>query len=351
MRRFALSALIAAGLTASSPRAETVTYAIAVPPDGAASYELPIRVAHAGRLVVDATWSGGRLLALRLVRGEGTGPVVRRSGPSPQRIDLEVTRGDLAAGALLWSLEIRALAARDRADGSIRVSVPDPPEIVAARARAAAPPPPPPRVPDPWAVAKPAPAEAPERLARLFAGVEDLRRAVYGADPFTVRDACGWQTDLMRWLAARRDGLAAGGAPFSPESLRFVGELARAVRSVEDLRTSANPLIAGPVPKEPLRRRAWLAARRDAVRPIERDLDALSDRSRRGHVPELRGERWLPRLIACLTATERYFEARVRVAPGVAEGAELAEAQWPRILATAPAFDALASWSEDPAAP
>ena len=77
-------------------------------------------------------------------RGCSSRTGVRRSGPSPQRIEVNVTADELAPGALLWGLEIRALAARDRAEGTLTVTIPDAPEIVAAREEAAKPPPPPP---------------------------------------------------------------------------------------------------------------------------------------------------------------------------------------------------------------
>lgn len=351
MRLPVIVAVVAAALTVGGARAETVPYTIAVPPDARAAFEVPITVAHAGGVVVNAAWTGGRILSFRLARNSVGGPIVRRSGPSPQRIDFDVTPEQLRSGATLWTLQIRALAARDHADGTVEVTVPDAPEVVAAREEAARPPPPPPRLPDTWARSQTAPEGAPPRLALLFTRVDALRSAVFAADPFAARDACGWQDDTVRWLAHQRDGLREGAAPPANETLRYLRRVADAVERVDEMRTSENLLIAGPVPEAPLRRRAWLAARRDAIRPLERELDQIADIHRRGEVSDLAGERWVARFLACLTSSERHFETRVRTAPGHAEGAEIAESQWPRILAAAAALRALSEWREESAVP
>jgi hypothetical protein len=351
MRPLVALVVLCAGLAAPATFAHTTSYSIAVPPDEPAFYEIPMRVSHAGPVIVDAVWKGARAFTFRLVRVGSGAPVVRRSGPSPQRIAVDVTPVELRPEGVVWTLEIRTPAARDPADGTVKISVPDAPEVVAAREEAAKPPAPPPPVPNPWTVARIEPPDASPRLAHVFARVEKLRDAVYGNDPFVFRDGCGWQDDLVRWAARQRDGLAGGAPATAAESLRYLGKLAHAVRAVDALRTSTSALIAGPVPQAPLRRRAWLVARRDAFRPIERELDALADEARRGRVPELSAENWPPRLIACLTSCERHFEARARVAPETAEGAEIAESQWPKILAAGAAFDALAAWLEDSAAP
>jgi hypothetical protein len=242
-----------------------------------------------------------------------------------------------------WKLTVRALAARGEARGTVRVEVPDAPEVVAAREKAAAPPPPPPPVPAAWAVAASAPEGAGPRLAALFRDVESLRQSIYGDDPFHVTDPCGWQDDLARWLASRRSALAAGGDAPAPETLRFLEQLATAIDEVESLRTTRDPILAGPVPEDSLRRRAWNAARREALAPYERSLDRLAEVARGGFVPELEKESWPGRLVACLTGCQRHFEARVREG-GDASGKEQTEAQWPRILDAGRAARSLAAW-------
>ena len=324
-------------------RAETFEYSFELRADEAAAFEVPFESVHAGIVAATVAWDGPRIVSLRL-EGPGESSPWRRSGPSPQRIDVEVD-----AGRAAWKLTVRSLAARGDARGTIRIEVPDAPEVVAAREKAAAPPPPPPPQPDPWAVAARAPDGADAKLAALYRDVEALRASIYGEDPFHVADACGWQDDLSRWLAARRDALASSGAPPASETLRFLKQLSASIGTVESLRTSRDPILAGPVPEDPLRRRAWHAARREALAPYERDLDRLAEATRGGFVPELATESWPGRLVACLTACQRHFEARVREGND-ATGREQAESQWPRILKAGAAAGSLAAWLP-PAAP
>lgn len=338
------AALLLLGLTA---RAETFEYRIDVRADEPAAFEVPFESVFPGTVSVTAQWKGPRILSLRL-EGPGDGALWRRSGPSPQAIDVPVDASRLAAGRT-WKVVLRALAARGEASGTIRIEVPDAPEVVAAREKAAAPPPPPPPVPDPWTVAARPPEGADARLAALYRDVEALRAGTYGDDPFHLIDACGWQADLVRWLAGRRDALAASGAPPAPETLRFARDLAAAIAQVESLRTTRDPILGGAVPDDPLRRRAWLAARREALAPYERDLDRLAEAARGGFLPELEPESWPGRLVACLTGCQRHFEARVR--EGVdAAGREQTEAQWPPILQAGRTLGSLAGWLP-PAAP
>ncbi|HEX6853144.1 MAG TPA: hypothetical protein VF139_17245 [Candidatus Polarisedimenticolaceae bacterium] len=344
MRRWApTTALLLLGFAA---RAETFEYAIEVRADEPAAFEIPFESVFAGSVAVTADWKGPRILSLRL-EGPGEGAIWRRSGPSPQRIDVDVDGERLAAGRQ-WKITLRALAARGEARGTVRIDVPDAPEVVAARERAAAPPPPPPPIPDPWAVAARPPEGAEPRLVALYRNVEGLRAAIYGDDPFHVLDACDWQNDLARWLTARRDALAGGGSPPAPETLRFLKDLAAAIDDVESLRTTRDPILGGPAPEDPLRRRAWLAARREALAPYERDLDRLAEATRGNFLPELEPESWPGRLVACLTGCQRHFEARSREGNDAA-GGEQTDAQWPRILRSGEALRSLARWLPPPA--
>lgn len=332
------AALLLLGLAA---RAETFTYGFDVHADEPAAFEVPFESVHPGTVAVTVEWKGPRILSLRL-EGAGEGAVWRRSGPSPQKIDVEVDPTRLA-GSRSWKVTVKALAARGEARGEIRIDVPDAPEVVAAREMAAAPPPPPPPIPDPWAIAAKAPDGATPRVAALFRDVEELRASVFGDDPFHVLDACGWQGDLVRWLAARRDLVAGGGPPPAPETLRFARDVAAAIDAVESLRTTRDPILGGPVPEDPLRRRAWLAARREALAPYERDLDRLVEATRGGFLPELESESWPGRLVACLTGCQRYYEARSREGES-APGREQTEAQWPRVRHAGRALRSLSSW-------
>jgi hypothetical protein len=128
--------------------------------------------------------------------------------------------------------------------------------------------------------------------------------------------------------------------------------LAAAIRAVDLLRASANPVIAGPIPENRDDRRDWLLARNEIVRPIERSLDELTELLRRGHAPALEQEQWLPRLTACLTACERYYDERVRFGSDeIAPNRELAAAQWNRILAAGRVFAAWAPFLKEPGPP
>jgi hypothetical protein len=127
--------------------------------------------------------------------------------------------------------------------------------------------------------------------------------------------------------------------------------LGEAIRGVEMLRTSKDPVIAGPVPGDRLRRQDWLIARSEIVRPIERSLDVLTELLRGGHAPALQNEVWLPRLNACLTACERHFEERVRLGDEDAANGDLSAAQWDRILAAGRMLAAFDRLLKEPQAP
>ncbi len=346
MRRLAVLVLCAAGFAASPLRAETSSYSISAPGGAPALFEIPLEAAHPGQVVIAATWKGARLLSFRVVPRQDRAAVLHRSGPSPQRVDMTVNAIDLQSGPARWTLEIRATVGRDPADGEVIVTVPDPPEVVAAREEAERPPPPPPPTPDPWTLAVSAPDDAAPRLKSLFERVEDLRVAVFGDDPFTIHDPCAWQADALRWLAERRDLLAAKNASPAPETLLYFRQLAHVIRAIETLRTSSNPLLAGPPPAEPARKQAWLVVRRDALRPIETELDAVASILRKRELGELSDARWLARMLACATASERSFEARGRGADRTSADTDPSDAQWQRVVAAAAAFDALAAWLE-----
>lgn len=322
--------------------AATSTYRIELPESASAAFEVPFRVEHAGTVVVEAEWDGARIVAFRIDGPGIEGAVARRSGPSPQRLEVEIGDEAIARGGT-WTLSIRAPLAREGSTGTLSLALPDAPEIVEAREKEAAPPPPPPPEPDPWTVPRSAPSGAGGAVVDLFGSVEAFRAVLHPEGAEGAYDACGWQSPALRWLAARRDALASGGAPLPPSARSVLGRVARAVRSVEAMRTSENPLLAGPPPEDPARHRAWLSARRDELRILERELDLVGEMLRGGYAPELEGEGWLLRFAACLTACERHFEERVRVGPGEAAQRDLAEAQWSAILAAGDALDRLAS--------
>lgn len=342
MRRI-LAILGACALQGGLPSgAATSTYRLELPESASAAFEVPFRVEHVGTVVVEAEWDGARIVSFRIDGPGIEGAAARRSGPSPQRLEVEVGDEAIARGGT-WTLSIRAPLAREGSTGTLSLALPDAPEVVEAREKEAAPPPPPPPEPDPWTVPRSAPAGAGGALVGLFDSVETFRVLLHPEQTDGAYDACGWQSPALRWLAAQRDALASGGAALPPPARSVLGRVARAVRSVETMRTSENPILAGPAPEDPVRHRAWLSARRDELRILERELDLVGEMLRGGYAPELEDQEWLHRFAACLTACERHFEERVRVGPGGASQRDLAEAQWPAILAAGDALDRLAS--------
>jgi hypothetical protein len=339
-----LPAVLVCGVTAA--RAASVEYAISVPDGREATFAVPIAVPYAGEVTIDATWSGQRLLFFG-VEGPARVSLARRSGPSPQRVTIDVDAADLARGPG-YKLTIKALPARGQAEGVVRVTVPDSPEVVAQREAALHPPPPPPPPPPAWAVKAIAPPGATPDTARVFAAVETFRAVVVDTKNGPV-DACSWQIDFLKYATTARDRLADRGVAPDVPTLRYFARLAAAIRNVDMLRTSTSAVIAGPVPADRTERHDWLLARNEIVRPIERSLDELTELLRRGHAPALEDEVWLPRFTACLTACERFYEERVRFGgEELAPNKELSVAQWERILAANRVFDAWAPFLKEP---
>lgn len=332
-------ALLAMPLSAG---ASTLRYTLEIRDGQEGAFEVQFPVENPGTLQVLAEWSGSRVIALR-VENPGDAPTRwRRSGPSPQVVSVEVPPEACATEGADWKLSIRALAARGEAKGTITIELPDPPRVVREREAAAAPKPPPPRTPDPWEVRSAPPDGSAPELVDLYRGVEGLRAALLGPEAAARPDSCGWQIDLLRAVTEIRDRLASGKPAPAPATLRYLDRLAHAVQRVEDLRGSTDPILAGPVPEESLRRRAWLAVRKERLSPLVEELDSLGEALRRGYVPELAGETWTSRFVACLTACERRFDERVRVGSEEATNQDLAEAQWDRFLLAQSALSGVA---------
>ncbi len=345
MRRHSMLGIALAALSVFAPgKAEAAvrSYRIEVPDGAESSFEIEIRAEHPGTILVAAEWAGPRILSFRLEGPEGSPVRERRSGPSPQRLQAVVTEEILAGGGP-FRLAIRAPSGRGAAEGTVTVEIPDAPEIVAERERAAQPPPPPPPPPDPWTLPAKSPAGATDEVARVYATAERFRAlALDGRGAFAF-DACAYRKDLLRRLAEWRDAASADASPLSDSSGRYFRRLAAIGEEVETLRTTTDPLLAGPAPTDPLRRKAWVQVRQERIRPLERELDALVETLRGGHAPDLEEEAWLPRLLACLTACERHFDRRALEEESDASRAELAGAQWDSILAALEALDAVAA--------
>jgi hypothetical protein len=317
---------------------ETEMYTLKIPDGRLANYKLALAVEHPGTLTVGAEWSCDRLLALRLEYPGGRSSPYRRSGPSP--LTMEVTVEPEQTGE--WTLSIHANPARGEGDGLITAVLPDPPGAAPEEGAAAATVAPPPPEPDPWMVTRHAPRGSSPGLVRLFESVEIFRASIDDRGESDAADSCRWQRELMRYLADRRDELAETGATPSGNTCEVLGRMADAIRHVEEYRSSTEPILAGPPPEEPQRRRIWAELRKERFQPLEGELDEVLQTLRRGHVPGLEDELWPVRLVSCLTACERHFEESVRLGERQATNREIAEAQWERLLAAGGALRALA---------
>jgi hypothetical protein len=339
--------VVGCGLTTTG--ATSWDYTISVPDGREATFELPFVVEYAGAVTIEASWSGPRLLFFG-VEGPGGSGLARRSGPSPQRLDLDANPTTMSGGTA-WKLTIKALPARGEASGRLRVTAPDAPEVVARREALLHPPPPPPPPPPAWTLAKAAPQGASAGVDRVYAAVDGFRAAVIDAKAGRA-DACTWQIEFLKYAAESRDRMGERATAPDVPTLRYFGRLADAIRSVDLLRTGTSHVIAGPIPVGREERRDWLMARNEIVRPIERSLDELTELLRGGHAPALEDEAWLPRFTACLTACERFYDERVRLGGDEnAPNAELAAAQWDRVLAAGRVFESFAPFLKEPAPP
>lgn len=340
------AALLACAATAATPTAaETFRYSLEVPDGQSATYRIEIDVRHAGTLSVDATWSGSKVLTLKLVPPLDHLPTVRRTGLSPQQIELEVDEADRDMGP--WLLSIHSLPTRGLAEGRLTIEVPEPapaePEPAIAEAPLARPVEP----PAPWARPRGAPSGIAQDLHALFLSTERFRQIVVVNDAGTT-DSCRWQLDLLRYLAEQRDRLADDGAHPTAATREMLQRIVSAIELVEELRTSRDPVLTGPPPRDKALRDTWLRMRRDRLEQIESELDEVLGLLRRGHAPELTDEQWPMRLTSCLTACQRHFEQRIRVGEELATNFELTRAQWDRLLAARSALRDLASVSDAP---
>lgn len=342
------------GLLAPPADAETLRYTVKIPVDQSVRYELPLELRHPGTLEVHAEWTGPRVLALRLDAAGTKTAVARRSGSSPVTMKTELEPEQIGLGP--WTLAIHSVAASGGGEGLITIELPRSPQEEAERAVPEPPPPPPPE-PDPWMIARRPPTGSPTDWVRFFEDTERFRSLLDNRRDVPEADACRWQTDLMRYLADSRDRLVRHSALPSGPTRRMLQRIADDIRAVEELRTSTDPLIAGPPPQDRKKREVWLRLRQEPIQALEFELDELLLALQRGHAPEIAEEEWTVRLVSCVAACERHFEARIRVGEERATNRELAAAQWSRLLAAGNALRALAAlrhsqpvaaWIEEP---
>jgi len=338
-RPLVLATLLLAGLLtgwAPEARAETLRYAIDIPDGQAVTYRIDLDVRHPGLLTVHADWKGSRSLSLRLTPPQTPTGAVHRVGPSPQSV--QVVAEDIGD----WTLRVHALAADGGGTGTLTIELPEAkppgPPVPAGPGE-----PQPEAAPElePWMQPQALPAGMPRDWIPFLRSTETLRQTVVGDPPAPPEDACQWQVGLVRYLDRQRDGMTRDGAPLAESTAKLLGRMARAVRSVDELRDSKDPLVAGPAPRDPAMFEAWRKLRTTKFDPVESELDSILSMLRREFAPELDQEDWPIRYVSCLTACERYFEQRVRVGEPKARNRELALSQWSTILAAGEALEAL----------
>jgi hypothetical protein len=320
----------------------THRYALDIPGSQRIAFQLDLPVEHPGTLRVHAEWSGARILSFKLEGPGGDTVRLRRSGPSPQALSVEVE----PESAEIWKLSILGLPASDSGEGVLTVDLPDHPEVVARQLAELAPPEEPPPAPDPWMVEVKLPQLVSNDRAWFVATVEAFRRLVVTPDLEMGPDACQWQEGFLQYLAGWRDRNLRYGELPEPATHRYLAKTAEAVRLVESLRVSADPTIAGPPPADSNALETWRRNRRGVFLPLEKDLDALLDMLQDGFVPELEDKDWPVRFVSCLMACERNIEERGRLGRDRAANGALVEAQWQAFVSAARALEALTAMGD-----
>lgn len=323
----------------------TALYTLEVNNRQRVSYELEIPVQHPGTLAMEAEWTTPRILTFRF---EGPGqPLrrIRRSGPSPMRLEVDVNPHSPHLSEV-WKLRIMGLAASGEGTVILKVEIPDSPDLLKEREEeqiiAAAPPDP---EPEPWMVPKEPPPGIPDDRKRLHRAVEELRTEVVLPGWKTAVDPCRWQGDFLRYAVDWRDRTSSGNDMPAISTRRFLKDLVEVIRKVEDLRSSDDPVLAGPMPPRGKQRRAWLSLRRSRILDLEAEIDLALNKFRTGFTPKLEEETWPQRFTSCLMACERFFEERVRMGEEKALNRDLALSQWETVLAAADVMESLASLS------
>ncbi len=339
LRAAALLAAIASAPVSPPAAAEAVDlqYVLEVLPGEAISYAVPIAVDSPGNLTIDASWPGARILSFRLEPPAGsTASELRRSGPSPQRIEAWIDADDRPGASGRWTLSIRGNPGRGGGEGRLLVKLPAPEAEALPEPQVILPEPDVARHPD----------ASPSTLRLEW---RPLDRAVRGFDRLLDEtpepDSCRWQEEFRQWVDSRLDLLEAGGSPL-PETRRALEQIVEAIDRVNALQDPADPILAGPAPEDRSLYRAWTRARRSHLESIHATLDAVAASISRGLAPELDGEPWPARLVACVTACQRHFEQRAEIGAREAVNYDLARAQWDRVRAASATLDAYAALPE-----
>ncbi len=324
--------------------AATLEYQLNLPADRMLSYRVEFEVTHPGRVRLEADWAPSRVLVFRLEGANGR--TMRRSGPPPQTIELEVGPDEAGSGSM-WTLSFSGLPARHESTGRLLIELPDSPAIRKQKEEAAAPPALEPPPAPPWLLPVRTPAGLSPERTRVYETTERFRRLV--ADT-SIPDVYRWQEDTLPYLAPKRDAAGSGDSPLTPSTRTTFQRIVEMARTLDSLRDTKEVALPGPAPKDAVKRRAWDQLRHPEFRPIEDELDALMIDLERGHAPELESEEWISSFLSSLLVCERHFEERARLGEQRASNRDLTQRQWSRILAATDAMEALTTLSpaEDP---
>jgi len=333
--RGAATLLAVAGL-ATAAAAAPAEYELDLPANRMIRYSLEFDVRHPGSLVVELAWDSPRVLALRL--DPPAGAAIRRSGPSPQRLVLEVTER-AAGGDAPWLLTVRGLPSRHGDLGRLRVELPtlspvEPAEPIVEPTAVSQ---------SPLAQRRAVPTAAAPRWVRLFDATAELRQVVFGGDG--INDKCGWQQGLLRNLDQRLDQYPTE-THIDDATRRGLEDLIAVIRQIDELRTTHDPLLTYREPTDYSQRRAWTSLHQQRVAPVRRSLDNVFADLQRGYAPELQRAGWPAQFVSCLMACERYFEDRGRLGEENAPNRSLAVEQWDRVLAAAKALKSFIALDE-----
>jgi len=325
-------------LVAGNVRAEQKLYSLEIPDGQAATFEVPFWVDHAGEISVQAEWSSNRPLAFRIEPPGGDGVAMRRSGMSPIHLRMDVRPNQLRPGP--WTLIIHALPLNGAGQGRLTIDLPDPPSLNPTEFAE------PERLIEDWQKPRSSHKGLGQEHRRIIQSTESFRKLLVESNNRSP-DTCRWQDDLLQWLATQRDLAIDESVNPDPATGKLINQMVEVIRTVDEIRTSRDPVLIGPPPAERVKRTSWERLRMSQLRSVERRLDELLNAVQRNHAPELQGERWPLRMVSCLTATERYFEQRWIAGSDNTPNRDLAEAQWRPLNRAATALEALAGLAGD----
>jgi hypothetical protein len=173
---------------AATAQAGPVHYTLELPAEQRLAFRVEFEVAFPGTVTVDADWSPGRVLVFRLERPGR--PALRRSGPPPMHMELDVAQGELDRDDP-WTLVINGLPTREAAGGRLLLGLPDAPSTHASEPDAG------PQSPaahtEPWMLPVTIPSGLEPGYRRMLETTETFRELV--VDEATP-DAYGWQVRL-----------------------------------------------------------------------------------------------------------------------------------------------------------